>query len=58
MLRRSLREYVSHYHQKRNHQGIGNRTIIPLQTRSRPTDRIHRQARLGEILNFYQHVAA
>lgn len=58
MLRRSLREYVEHYHCERNHQGIGNRTIISLQTRGQPTDRIHRQVRLGGILNFYQRVAA
>src|ERR1700722_12193137 len=24
MLERSLREYIEHYHQERNHQGVGN----------------------------------
>jgi putative transposase len=58
MLRRSLREYVDHYHRERNHQGIGNRTIMPLPTCPHTTQTIHRRARLGGILNFYQRVAA
>ena len=58
MLGRSLREYINHYHRERNDQGIGNRTIIPLEPRGRPTGSIHRKARLGGILNFYQRVAA
>jgi putative transposase len=58
MLRRSLREYIEHYHRERNHQGIGNRTIIPLAARCHTTPSIHRRARLGGILNFYQRAAA
>jgi putative transposase len=33
MLERSPREYVEHYHQERNHQGVGNRLITPTSTR-------------------------
>ena len=58
MLCRSLREYIDHYHLERNHQGIGNRAILPMQSRSQPTDKIHRRVRLGGILNFYQRLAA
>jgi putative transposase len=28
-LRTAVREFVAHYHGERNHQGIGNRLIIP-----------------------------
>jgi putative transposase len=58
MLRRSIRDYLSHYHLERNHQGIGNRTIVPLKSHGHPSDRIHRKARLGGVLNFYQRLAA
>jgi putative transposase len=28
-LRKTVHEFVVHYHQERNHQGVGNRLIIP-----------------------------
>jgi hypothetical protein len=28
-LRNSIREFLDHFHQERNHQGLGNRLIIP-----------------------------
>jgi hypothetical protein len=28
-LRRAIREFVTHYHQERNHQGLSNRLIVP-----------------------------
>jgi transposase InsO family protein len=31
-LRTAVREYVAHYHTERNHQGFGNRLIIPMRT--------------------------
>jgi transposase InsO family protein len=31
-LRTSIRQFVDHYHQERNHQGLGNRLIIPRST--------------------------
>jgi putative transposase len=58
MLRRSLREYVEHYHRERNHQGTGNRTIMPLPTCCHTTLTIYRRPRLGGILNFYKRAAA
>jgi putative transposase len=58
MLRRTLREYVEHYHRERNHQGLGNRTINPLPNCRNTTQTIHRRVRLGGILSFYQHAAA
>ena len=32
MLRRAMHEYAEHYHLERNHQGLGNQLIVPLQT--------------------------
>src|SRR6202011_1789015 len=44
-LRRAVAEYVSHYHQERNHQGLENRLIVP--TRPRAGDgAVARRARL------------
>lgn len=28
-LRRAIGQYLSHYHSERNHQGLGNRLLIP-----------------------------
>jgi putative transposase len=29
-LRTSIRQFVEHYHLERNHQGLGNRRVIPM----------------------------
>ena len=57
-LRRVLREYVSHYHIERNHQGVGNRLLKPLAAVSSIDDPIHCRERLGGMLNFYYREAA
>jgi putative transposase len=57
MLKRSLCEYVKHYHRERNHQGVGNRLITPMITRHHVAQTIVRRPRLGGILNFYQRAA-
>src|ERR1700682_4976218 len=51
-LRRTIAEYVEHYHRERNHQGIENELIA----RAPATDhvgRIRRRPRLGGLLNYY-----
>ena len=58
MLRKSLHEYAEHYHLERNHQGIGNRTVIPLATPVRARDSIDSRRRLGGLLNYYYRAAA
>ena len=57
-LRRTLRQYVAHYHSERNHQGVGNRLLQPLATDSSFSDPIHRRERLGGMLNYYYRDAA
>jgi len=56
-LRKALREFVAHYHQKRNRQGLVNRLII-LETSPAECHRtIQRRQRLGGMLNYYHRAA-
>jgi putative transposase len=32
-LRNAIGEFVAHYHFERNHQGLGNRLIVPMQNK-------------------------
>jgi putative transposase len=54
--RRAVTEYVDHYHDERNHQGLDNHLIsgMPL---IEMTSRVRRRPRLGGLLNFYQRAA-
>jgi transposase InsO family protein len=49
-LRRTIAEFVEHYHGERNHQGLGNELIEGVRTVER-VGRIHRHQRLGGLLN-------
>jgi len=40
-LRNAVREFVTHYHLERNHQGLDNRLIIPTKTTMNATARPH-----------------
>jgi transposase InsO family protein len=54
--RLSLTEFVNHYHQERNHQGLENAPIagtLAIVT----VGRVHRRSRLGGLLNYYQRAA-
>ena len=54
--RRAVTEYVEHYHEERNHQGLDNRLITgPLVIKM--TSRVRRRPRLGGLLNFYERAA-
>ena len=55
-LRRTLTEFVSHYHGERPHQGLGNTLVdrAPLPWRD---GRIRRRQRLGGLLNSYHRAA-
>ena len=54
--RRAVKEYVEHYHEERNHQGLDNRLISgPLAIKM--TSRVRRRPRLGGLLNFYELAA-
>ncbi len=57
-LRRALREYVSHYHIERTHQGVGNRLLEPYAMSRSTNDPVQCRERLGGMLNFYYREAA
>lgn len=49
------------YHHEHNHQGVGNRLLMPAEQAVRPVNRnapIERRERLGGLLNFYYRRAA
>ena len=54
--RRAVAEYVEHYHQERNHQGLDNRLIAGTPVIDM-TSRVQRRPRLGGLLNFYERAA-
>jgi hypothetical protein len=56
-LRRALCEYIEHYHEGRNHQGLGNR-LIRLHKSAASDGCVHRRERLGGTLTFYCRQAA
>ena len=57
-LRRAITQYMTHCHEERNHQGLGNRWIRPTPVIVAIDGTIQRRARLGGMLNFYHRVAA
>ncbi len=56
-LRGAIHEFIAHYHQERNHQGLENRLIIPMETTADTALAIERRQRLGGLLNYYYRAA-
>jgi transposase InsO family protein len=57
-LRTAIREFVMHYHIERNHQGLGNRLIAPIENIETKRGVVRRRQRLGGMLNYYYRDAA
>ena len=57
-LSRAVREYMAHYHEERNHQGLGNGLIRSAPGLAAKTALIQRRPRLGGMLNYYYRAAA
>jgi len=57
-LRKALTEFTAHYHEERNHQGLGNNIIDPGSEVGRTEGDIHRRERLGGMLSYYHREAA
>ena len=55
-LRRTLTEFVEHYHRERNHQGLDNELIDGVSPTRNATG-IRRRQRLGGLLNYYCRAA-
>ena len=58
-LRRAVGEFIEHYHRERNHQGLGNRLIVPPSAvHTIGNNRILSRERLGGLLKYYHRPAA
>ena len=57
-LRRAIREFMTHYHHERNHQGMGNMLLFPATTEARSDVPIACRPRLGGLLKYYHRPAA
>ena len=57
-LRQAIREYLIHYHGERNHQGMGNRILVPGEEVGRASGEIETRERLGGLLRYYYRKAA
>ena len=57
-LRRAVREYVAHYRGERNHQGLGNRLLMPIKHIGSQSTSVRKHERLGGLLNYYDRRAA
>jgi hypothetical protein len=57
-LRRSVGEYVEHYHHERNHQGLENRLLRSPPEASGHAGAISCHTGLGGVLNYYYRMAA
>jgi hypothetical protein len=55
-LRRTIAEFVTHYHGERNHQGLRNELTEDAPAGD-PVGRIRRRQRLGGLLNYYYRAA-
>ena len=56
-LRRTLREFITHYQRERNHQGLSNE-LIDGPAAERWSGAVHRRQRVGGILSYYYRSAA
>ena len=57
-LRNAVHEFVEHYHHERNHQGMSNRLLFPVERTARGDGPIACRARLGGLLKYYDRPAA
>jgi putative transposase len=53
-----IRQYLTHYHTERNHQGLGNVRIVPAPANEVKSGRVVRRDRLGGLLSYYYRDAA
>ncbi len=57
-LRRTLKQYVAHYHTERNHQGLKNQLIEPVEEVENESGTMQCRERLGGMLKYYYRDAA
>src|SRR5262249_791279 len=57
-LRNAIREFVAHYHLERNHQGLDNRLLAPIEKIGTTMGVVRKRERIGGLLNYYYREAA
>jgi transposase InsO family protein len=57
-LRRSVKQFLEHFHRERNHKGLGNRLIEPGEEITRKVGKVQCRERLGGLLRYYYREAA
>ena len=57
-VRKATGEFMAHYHNERNHQGLDNALICPEPEYARGEGEVRRRERLGGLLNYYYREAA
>ncbi|MCK4304559.1 MAG: integrase core domain-containing protein [Candidatus Eisenbacteria sp.] len=57
-LQKAVNEFLGHYHQERNHQGLGNRLIAAGEEVGRTIGKVRCHERLGGMLRYYYRNAA
>jgi len=57
-LRKAPTEFMAHYHNERNHQGLNNVLICPEPEHAGREGEVHRRERLGGLLTYYYRKAA
>ena len=55
--RKAVRDFVTHYHTERNHQGLGNELIVPMERSPDIDAEIETTERLGGLLRSYRRAA-
>jgi len=58
MLRNAIAQFLEHYHQERNHQGLDNRILVPGAEVGQRTGAVQCRERLGGLLRYYYRKAA
>ena len=57
-LRTAIQNFVAHYHNERNHQGLRNQLISPKTGHLGSAGEVQRRQRLGGMLNYYYRAPA
>src|SRR5262249_22923251 len=57
-LRNTIREFLTHYHLERNHQGLENRLLTVSENVAAAAGPVRKPERVGGLLNYYYREAA
>ncbi len=56
-LQRAIDQFVAHYHEERNHQGLDNELIVAEESVGKLEGKICCRERLGGLLRYYHRAA-